>query len=67
MNCDIVELSNNITNFCDVDVMGIIVRSPCAVDCLKSISYGLMYCTDFFIQHDMIYKLTSIYDFCNSD
>ena len=39
MNCDIVELSKNITNFCDIDVMGIIVRTPCAFDCLKSISY----------------------------
>jgi len=65
--CDIVDLSKNITNFCDIDVMGIIVRNPCCEDCLKSISYGLMFCTDFFIKHRMINKLTEIFDFCRSD
>ena len=62
--CDYVSLANNITRDCNVDIMGNEVFTPCATECIAVVSYCLMYCYDFFVDNNIINKLTDIFDFC---
>jgi len=63
--CDYIELANNITNNCKVNVMGNEVLTPCAINCMIVISYCLRYCYSFFVENNIINKLTDIYDYCS--
>ena len=62
--CDYLILANNITRDCNVDVTGQQVATPCAIECIAVVSYCLMSCYVFFVQNNLINKLTDIFDFC---
>ena len=62
--CDYVTLAENITNNCNVNIMGDQVATPSAIECIAVVSYCLRYCYPFFVENNIINKLTTIYDYC---
>jgi len=63
--CDYINLASNITNHCNVNIMGNKVATPCAIECIAVVSYCLRFCYPWFVENNIIDRLTDIYDYCN--
>ena len=64
--CDLNSNVQNITNECNVNVMGTIVETPCLESCLSAVNYGIINCLYYYNQDEIKNKLFAIINFCKN-
>jgi hypothetical protein len=66
MVCELQYNVENITNNCNVNVMGTVVETPCIDICIGAINYALINCLYYYDKNEIMNKLFSIINFCNN-
>ena len=66
MPCDIYENVLNITNHCEVDVMGVEINTPCIPLCITALSYAVNYCGYIYGHTELLSKIINLLKICQS-
>tara|TARA_R110002126_G_scaffold56341_1_gene150567 strand:+ start:127 stop:378 length:252 start_codon:yes stop_codon:yes gene_type:complete len=64
--CDIYENVLNITNHCEVDVMGVEIHTPCIPLCITALSYAVNYCGYIYGHTELLSKIINLLKICQS-
>jgi hypothetical protein len=64
--CDIYNAVVNITDNCEINVMGTDVKTPCVPLCVASMYYAVNQCSYIFSQSQLLDKLTHLLKKCES-
>ena len=62
--CDIYNAVTNITDNCEINVMGTDVSTPCVPLCVASMYYAVNHCSYIFSQSELLDKLLKLLKKC---
>ena len=63
--CDIYTNVLNITNHCEVDVMGIDIKTPCNFLCVLSLQYAIHSCKYIYGKSNLLEKIINLLKLCD--
>jgi hypothetical protein len=64
--CDIYHNVLNITDFCEVDILGTNIKTPCVASCIASLTYGVLYCSEIYGHTELLNKIISLLKKCEN-
>ena len=62
--CDIYNAVVNITNNCEINVMGTQINTPCLPICVASLYYAMNHCSAIFGQTELLNKIINLLKQC---
>ena len=62
--CEIYENVMNITNYCEVDIFGQNIQTPCIENCIESLKYAYLYCSVLYTQGQILDKIINLLELC---
>ena len=62
--CDIYSNVLNITDHCQVDIMGIDIKTPCIPLCITALTYAINYCGYIYGHTDLLLKIVNLLQTC---
>ena len=65
-SCDIYQNVLNITNHCEVDIMGIEIHTPCIPLCIQSLQYAVQYCSYIYGHTELLNKIINLLSICDN-
>jgi len=66
MDCDIYNNVQNITSHCEVDVMGIQIKTPCIPLCILALQYAVNYCSYIYGHTELLNKIINLLSICEN-
>ena len=64
--CDVYSNVMNITNYCEVDIMGIEIKTPCVPLCIAALQYAYTYCSYIYGMSNLLEKITALLKKCEN-
>ena len=64
--CTIYSAVVNITNHCEVDLLGYEIKTPCIPLCISALTYAANYCSTIFGQSNLLEKIINLLKTCEN-
>ena len=64
--CDIYQNVLNITNHCEVDIVGIQIKTPCIPLCITALTYATTYCSYIYGHTELLQKIINLLKICQN-
>ena len=64
--CNVYQNVLNITNHCEVDILGTEISTPCVPLCISALSYAVHYCSEIYGHTELLNKIISLLKKCEN-